>query len=327
MLMKMTKANRFEIHSEISRMSHCTAGCLLVWISTCIAPQWLVAQVPAQFASQAQLASQLQRTETTGDKLQEQHGGSRRQVGSLFVESVVEDSGIKIYMSDSGSQPVVASAVRGVAMLRIEGEAKTYRYDLLPTEKNQLSAAANLSRFSGRQIILDVMLTDLPTGKASDRRARQPTKFRDVFTLSPTEQQLAAQAIAIQKVCPVTGRRLGSMGEPLPVAAGNKTVFVCCSSCVEVVHKEPAKYASGKPAIAISTATAADNELIAKQKICPVMDEPLGGMGQPIKVMIGETPIFLCCKGCIKKIQAEPAKYLAMVYGDTGVPTDAKRMR
>ena len=34
----------------------------------------------------------------------------------------------------------------------------------------------------------------------------------------------------------------------------------------------------------------------------------LGGMGTPIKVMIGDKPIFLCCKGCIKKIQAEPAK-------------------
>ena len=45
------------------------------------------------------------------------------------------------------------------------------------------------------------------------------------------------------------------------------------------------------------------------------MDEPLGGMGTPIKVMVGDKPIYLCCKGCIKKIQAEPAKYLAMVYG------------
>ena len=46
------------------------------------------------------------------------------------------------------------------------------------------------------------------------------------------------------------------------------------------------------------------------------MDEPLGSMGGPIKVMVGDKPIFLCCKGCIKKVQAEPAKYLAMVYGN-----------
>ena len=55
--------------------------------------------------------------------------------------------------------------------------------------------------------------------------------------------------------------------------------------------------------------------MIARQEVCPVMDEPLGSMGNPIKVMVGDKPIFLCCKGCIKKIKADPAKYLAMVYG------------
>ena len=70
--------------------------------------------------------------------------------------------------------------------------------------------------------------------------------------------------------------------------------------------------------------------LIAKQKVCPVMDEPLGSMGNPIKVMVGDKPIFLCCRGCIKKIEAEPAKYLAMVYGggSTGsVPAGTEAVR
>ena len=49
--------------------------------------------------------------------------------------------------------------------------------------------------------------------------------------------------------------------------------------------------------------------------MCPVMDEPLGSMGQPVKVMIGDKPIYLCCKGCVKKVQAQPAEYLAMVSG------------
>ena len=44
------------------------------------------------------------------------------------------------------------------------------------------------------------------------------------------------------------------------------------------------------------------------------MDEPLGGMGQPIKLLVDGKPLFLCCKGCIKKVQSEPEKYLAMVY-------------
>ena len=32
--------------------------------------------------------------------------------------------------------------------------------------------------------------------------------------------------------------------------------------------------------------------------------------------MVGVKPIYLCCQGCIKKVQAEPAKYLAMISGN-----------
>ncbi|MFB2351670.1 hypothetical protein, partial [Priestia megaterium] len=78
------------------------------------------------------------------------------------------------------------------------------------------------------------------------------------------------------------------------------------------VNANPKKYLTGKPEIVVTSATKEDAALIAAQKKCPVMDESLGSMGNPIKVMVGDKPIFLCCKGCVKKIQAEPAKYLAM---------------
>lgn len=72
-----------------------------------------------------------------------------------------------------------------------------------------------------------------------------------------------------------------------------------------------------RPQVTVDSATQADAALIARQKNCPVMDEPLGSMGNPIKVMVGDKPIFLCCKGCVKEIRAEPTKYLEMVYGKT----------
>ncbi|NNE01473.1 MAG: hypothetical protein HKN47_29520 [Pirellulaceae bacterium] len=48
------------------------------------------------------------------------------------------------------------------------------------------------------------------------------------------------------------------------------------------------------------------------------MDEPLGSMGQPIKLLVGDKPIFLCCKGCIKQVQSAPEKYLAVVNTTAG---------
>lgn len=53
-----------------------------------------------------------------------------------------------------------------------------------------------------------------------------------------------------------------------------------------------------------------DKELIEKQKVCPVMNKPLGSMGKPVKVTVKDRTVFLCCAGCKKKLLADPDKYL-----------------
>ena len=54
-----------------------------------------------------------------------------------------------------------------------------------------------------------------------------------------------------------------------------------------------------------------DAKLARAQKTCPVSDEELGDMGTPVKVMVGDTPVFLCCNNCRKQLLADPDKYLA----------------
>ena len=61
--------------------------------------------------------------------------------------------------------------------------------------------------------------------------------------------------------------------------------------------------------------SAEDQALADAQKVCPVSDEELGGMGLPVKLIVKGEPIFICCKGCEKKINADPDKYLAKVAG------------
>jgi Cu(I)/Ag(I) efflux system membrane fusion protein len=39
--------------------------------------------------------------------------------------------------------------------------------------------------------------------------------------------------IAFQRTCPVTGLRLGSMGDPVKKVVANKVVFLCCPNCVD----------------------------------------------------------------------------------------------
>ena len=42
------------------------------------------------------------------------------------------------------------------------------------------------------------------------------------------------------------------------------------------------------------------------QPICPVMDEPVN---LRVSIATDDGPVFFCCKGCIRKYKADPAKY------------------
>lgn len=56
-----------------------------------------------------------------------------------------------------------------------------------------------------------------------------------------------------------------------------------------------------------------DRSLAAAQGYCTVTSEPLGSMGPPIKVMVNDQAVFVCCKGCVKKATSDPEKTLAKV--------------
>ncbi len=56
--------------------------------------------------------------------------------------------------------------------------------------------------------------------------------------LSATDRATAER----QKLCPVTGMALGSMGVPIRVQAGQRTVWLCCEGCEAGFAKQPQKY-------------------------------------------------------------------------------------
>jgi hypothetical protein len=61
-----------------------------------------------------------------------------------------------------------------------------------------------------------------------------------------------------------------------------------------------------------SKLSAEDQRLVAEQEFCAVMDDHrLGSMGAPVKVLINDEPVFVCCKQCEKKALANPDKTLA----------------
>jgi hypothetical protein len=54
--------------------------------------------------------------------------------------------------------------------------------------------------------------------------------------------------VAKQKICPVTGAPLDSMGGPVRLVVEGRIVFVCCKGCEGPLRQEPAKYLSKLPA-------------------------------------------------------------------------------
>lgn len=66
-----------------------------------------------------------------------------------------------------------------------------------------------------------------------------------------------------------------------------------------------------QPIAQTSSQSEEDRQLIAKQKICPVSEQPLDSMGEPYRMEVEGKVVFVCCKGCTKALSKEPAKYLA----------------
>ncbi len=56
---------------------------------------------------------------------------------------------------------------------------------------------------------------------------------------APDEDRLLAEK---QKLCPVTGKPLDSMGGPVKVVLDGRTVFVCCKACEKPLRAKPAQY-------------------------------------------------------------------------------------
>lgn len=104
--------------------------------------------------------------------------------------------------------------------------------------------------------------------------------------------------IRAQKICPVSGRDLTSMGRPVKATSGGRTLFLCCKGCL---GKQIPKENWAKVQV----------NMIAAQGKCPVLGRPLPKDAKSALVK-GRT-IYVCCPPCTKKIAADPDKYLAAV--------------
>lgn len=105
--------------------------------------------------------------------------------------------------------------------------------------------------------------------------------------------------IQVQKICPIMGAELGSMGTPLKTTIDGQTVFVCCKGCLT---KKP-KPEHWKKMMA---------RFAKAQAKCPVMDKKID---EESEVFVSDgVPVFICCPPCTDKIKEEKEKMMGLVF-------------
>lgn len=89
-------------------------------------------------------------------------------------------------------------------------------------------------------------------------------------------------------------------------------------------HDSPAAAAAGPARLPAGTEVLPPPIQLAKpyggQKLCPVTGDELGSMGEPIPVSVRGQTIWVCCRGCVAKVQRDPEKYLAKLRAERAAP-------
>lgn len=236
------------------------------------------------------------------------HGGELAYSGATWHEVVFRPDGVRVFLYDGNGQPVDVSRIAGQITMTVDGNPKPYTYPLRPdtdrgAANNTLHLALDLSKVPDGRMRTEFSISGLP-GQS------QPAQFAQKFHIT---RSAAEVAIAQQKICPVTGKALGSMGASPAVRIGDRDVYVCCAGCTNALKADPAKYLAKLAPTGPVKATRADAAAVAFQKTCPVMKKPLDSMGGPWKINLRGRDVFVCCPGCTKVLEHEPAKFLAML--------------
>jgi len=130
----------------------------------------------------------------------------------------------------------------------------------------------------------------------------------DKSTVTTTDSQTRLGDPYTLDTCPISGMKLGSMGDPIIKVYDNREVRFCCGGCISTFEKNIEKQFSE-----------IDKKIIDQQlphytlTTCIVSGGPLEKDGQDIDVnfVYNNRLIRVCCPPCIEKFKQDPQKYLA----------------
>ncbi len=131
----------------------------------------------------------------------------------------------------------------------------------------------------------------------------EPAKYLQQIDEKLTSEQMAHYPMT---TCPVSDEALGTMGEPVNMVYDNRLVRFCCNMCVRKFKQAPAEYLAELDAAVIAHQMAS-----YPLATCMVSGQKLGGMGDPVDLVVGDHLVRFCCGGCIGAFYKSPTEYLA----------------
>lgn len=105
--------------------------------------------------------------------------------------------------------------------------------------------------------------------------------------------------------CPVSGKKLGSMGDPVVERIGGREVRFCCSMCVAKFREE-----SKQRFAEIDQKLRDEQRDLYPLDKCVVRGGKLGGMGEPAEIIHGNRLVRFCCSGCEPKFLKKPEEFI-----------------
>ena len=104
--------------------------------------------------------------------------------------------------------------------------------------------------------------------------------------------------------CPVSGEKLGSMGDPIVLVKEGREVRLCCNGCTAKFEKETAKYMEKVDAAMIE-----QQAKVYPTDACVVSGKKLDDTAR--SKIVGNRLMKFCCDNCPKAAAADPAKFIA----------------
>ncbi len=193
---------------------------------------------------------------------------------------------------------VLAQDGNAVAAKPVEAKGDPYTLNTCPVSGEELGEGAITKEINGREARF--CCTDC-VGKFE----KDTGKYWAIVDAKIIEQQLPWYP---DMTCPVSGGKLGGMGDPLNYVYKNRLVRFCCAGCIKSFEKDPATYIAK-----------IDEQVIAQQTAayplekCIIAGGALDGMGGPLDKVYANRLVRYCCAGCIKSFKKDPVKHFATI--------------